>query len=253
MEKLIILKSKQEIEKMRRAGKALACVKEDLKSSLKVGMTTLEIDRIAEKLIDQREAKPAFKGYHGFPATACISINEEIVHGIPNVRVVKEGDIVSIDIGLILDDWFSDCAFTVGFGSLDEATQRLIDVTEQSLSKGIDQAKEGNYLSDIGFAIQSFVEPFGFSVVRDFVGHGIGMSLHEEPEVPNFGLPKSGPVLQEGMVFAIEPMINTGTYKTKILDDKWTVVTSDGKPSAHFEHTVAVTANGPEILTKING
>jgi len=238
---------------MRRAGKALACVKEDLKSSLKVGMTTLEIDRIAEKLIDQREAKPAFKGYHGFPATACISINEEIVHGIPNVRVVKEGDIVSIDIGLILDDWFSDCAFTVGFGSLDEATQRLIDVTEQSLSKGIDQAKEGNYLSDIGFAIQSFVEPFGFSVVRDFVGHGIGMSLHEEPEVPNFGLPKSGPVLQEGMVFAIEPMINTGTYKTKILDDKWTVVTSDGKPSAHFEHTVAVTANGPEILTKING
>ncbi|MDP8264333.1 MAG: type I methionyl aminopeptidase [Candidatus Aceula lacicola] len=250
---MIILKSKQEIEKMRRAGKALACVKEDLKSSLKVGMTTLEIDRIAEKLIDQREAKPAFKGYHGFPATACISINEEIVHGIPNVRVVKEGDIVSIDIGLILDDWFSDCAFTVGFGSLDEATQRLIDVTEQSLSKGIDQAKEGNYLSDIGFAIQSFVEPFGFSVVRDFVGHGIGMSLHEEPEVPNFGLPKSGPVLQEGMVFAIEPMINTGTYKTKILDDKWTVVTSDGKPSAHFEHTVAVTANGPEILTKING
>ena len=238
---------------MRRAGKALACVKEDLKSSLKVGMTTLEIDRIAEKLIDQREAKPAFKGYHGFPATACISINEEIVHGIPNVRVVKEGDIVSIDIGLILDDWFSDCAFTVGFGSLDEATQRLIDVTEQSLSKGIDQAKEGNYLSDIGFAIQSFVEPFGFSVVRDFVGHGIGMSLHEEPEVPNFGLPKSGPVLQEGMVFAIEPMINTGTYKTKILDDKWTVVTSDGKPSAHFEHTVAVTANGTEILTKING
>ncbi|MDD3374897.1 MAG: type I methionyl aminopeptidase [Candidatus Omnitrophica bacterium] len=250
---MILLKSKQEIEKMRRAGKALASVIQDLKSSLKVGMTTLEIDKIAEQLIDRKKAAPAFKGYRGFPATACISVNEEIVHGIPSNRVVKDGDIVSIDMGLVLDGWFSDSAFTIGFGDLDEIKQKLIDVTEQSLYKGIEQAKARNYLSDIGFAIQSFVEPFGFSVVRDFVGHGIGRSLHEEPEVPNFGLPRSGPTLQEGMVFAIEPMINLGTYRTKILDDKWTVVTLDKKPSAHFEHTVVVTANGPEILTKING
>ncbi len=250
MEKLIILKSKQEIEAMHRAGQALASVIQDLKSSLKVGMTTLQIDEIAENLINQKKAKPAFKGYRGFPSTVCISLNEEIVHGIPGSRIVKEGDIASVDIGLVLDGWFSDSAFTVGFGSLDESVQSLVEVTEKSLFKGIEQAKHGNHLSDIGFAIQSFVEPFGFSVVRDFVGHGIGKSLHEDPEVPNFGLPKSGLVLQEGMVLAIEPMINLGAYKTKTLDDKWTVVTQDGKSSAHFEHTVAITANGPEILTK---
>ncbi len=238
---------------MRRAGKALASVVKDLKSSLKVGMTTLDVDQNVEKLIEKYKAKSAFKGYRGFPSATCVSINEEVVHGIPGARVIKNGDIVSIDIGLILDGWFSDTAFTVGFGELDEKIKRLIDVTEQSLYKGIDQARQGNCLSDIGFAIQSFAEPFGFSIVRDFVGHGIGQSLHEEPEVPNFGLPKSGPELKEGMIFAIEPMVNIGTHKTKILEDKWTVVTLDKKPSAHFEHTVVVTDKGPEILTKIDG
>lgn len=235
---------------MRRAGKALAYVVHTLRSSLKIGMTTLAIDQIGQRLIEEQGAIPAFKGYRGYPAAVCTSINEEIVHGIPSNRKICDGDILSIDVGLVLDGWFSDMAFTKGFGTLSLKAQRLIDVTEQSLYKGIEQMVPGRHLSDVGFAVQSFVEPFGFSIVRDFVGHGIGRSLHEEPEVPNFGLPKSGPILKEGMVFAVEPMVNLGDARTKILEDQWTVVAVDGKPSAHFEHTVAITANGPEILTQ---
>ncbi|MDP8265526.1 MAG: type I methionyl aminopeptidase [Candidatus Aceula meridiana] len=250
---MIVIKSNSEIECMARAGNALAQVVDDLKGSLKCGVTTLEIDKIVEDAIIKRKAKPAFKGYRGFPASTCTSFNEQIVHGIPSNRKIKDNDILSIDIGLILDEWMADTAFTIGFGPISEDIQRLIEMTQKSLHKGIEQARPGNHLSDIGFAIQSFVEPFGFSVVRDFVGHGIGRSLHEDPEVANFGLPKTGPVLEEGMTFAIEPMVNLGTYQTKVLEDKWTVVTADGKPSAHFEHTVAITKDGPKILTDLNG
>jgi methionyl aminopeptidase len=249
MEKLIPVRTKKEIDAMRRAGKALAAVVDRLRSSLKIGMTTLEIDNLGESLINGQSAKPAFKGYRGFPSSVCTSINEEIVHGIPSSRKIKEGDLISIDVGLVLDGWFADMAFTKGF-NLNGKSQKLIEVTENSLDQGIKQMVEGKHLSDIGFAIQSFVEPFGFSIVRDFVGHGIGRSLHEDPEVPNFGLPQSGPILREGMVFAIEPMVNMGEARTKICDDKWTVVTLDGKPSAHFEHTVAIMSKGPEILTR---
>lgn len=236
---------------MRRAGKALALVVDRLRSSLKIGMTTLEIDKLAESLILKEKAVPAFKGYRGFPGTVCASFNEMVVHGIPGQRRIKDGDLLSIDVGLSIDGWFADMAFTVGFGHLQPRTQKLIEVTEKALYSGIDAMVAGNKVSDIGFAVQSFVEPFGFSVVRDFVGHGIGRALHEEPEVPNFGFPKSGPLLKEGMVFALEPMINLGKPHTMTLEDGWTVVTLDGLPSAHFEHTVAITANGPEILTKI--
>ncbi|MCX5680740.1 MAG: type I methionyl aminopeptidase [Candidatus Omnitrophica bacterium] len=247
---MIPIKTKKEIECMRRAGKVLAQVVDRLRGSLKIGVTTLELDKLAEQFILKENAKPAFKGYRGFPNTICASFNEKIVHGIPNNQRVKDGDILSIDVGLILDGWFSDMAFTVGFGQLTLKQQKLIEITEKSLYKGIDQMVEGNRLFDIGFAVQSFVEPFGFSIVRDFVGHGIGRALHEEPEVPNFGFPKSGPILREGMVFALEPMVNAGEARTKILEDQWTVVAADGKPSAHFEHTVAITSGGPEILTR---
>lgn len=253
MVKLVILKSEVQIDSMRRAGHALAQVVREIKSSLKVGMTTLEIDRIAEESILRKKAKPAFKGYCGFPSSVCTSFNEEVVHGIPSLRRIQDGDILSIDIGLILDGWMADSAFTLGFGTVSQEAQKLLEVTERALFKGIEQAREGNFLSDIGFAIQSYAEGFGFSIVRDFVGHGIGQSLHEEPEVPNFGLPKSGPKLKKGMTLAIEPMVNLGVLSVKILEDQWTVVTADGRPSAHFEHTIAITSQGTEILTQDNG
>ncbi|MFA5060424.1 MAG: type I methionyl aminopeptidase [Candidatus Omnitrophota bacterium] len=246
----IKIKSKDEIDRLKKAGKILATISEELKRSLKIGMTTKDIDRRAEDLIARAKVKPAFKGYHGFPACACVSVNQEVVHGIPGKRVVKEGDIVSIDIGIIHDDYFSDTAFTVGFGKIDPELKRLIDVTGQALLEGIEQAVPGNHLSDISFAVQDYVESNNFSVVRDFVGHGIGRELHEDPEVPNYGLPQTGPILKEGIVLAIEPMVNVGTWRTKILDDGWTVVTQDGKPSAHFEHTVAIMRSGPVILTQ---
>ena len=236
---------------MRLACKALAQIVGSVKSSLKIGLTTLEINDFTESLIARKGARAAFKGYRGYPKAICASFNEEVVHGIPSQRKIKNGDILSIDVGLILDGWFSDMAFSVGFGAVEEKKKKLLEVTERSLYQGIQQMTPGNYLSDIGFAVQSYVEPFGFSVVRDFVGHGIGRALHEDPEVPNFGLPKSGPILKEGMVFAVEPMVNIGSAKTKILEDRWTVVTLDGQPSAHFEHTVAITSQGPEILTQV--
>ncbi len=236
---------------MRDAGKILAEIVEDLKRSLKEGITTRDVDQAAEKLIRQRGVLPAFKGYRGFPGCVCVSVNEEVVHGVPGNRLLRSGDIVSLDVGIIHKDYYSDTALTVGIGVVRDALKKLLDVTSQSLYKGIEQARAGNHLSDISHAIQTFVEANHFSIVRDFVGHGIGRNLHEDPEIPNFGPAHNGPILKEGMVFAIEPMVNMGTWQTRILDDGWTVVTQDGQPSAHFEHTVAITAKGPEILTRI--
>lgn len=250
MAKQILIKSSSELATLRRAGKILAALMADLSRSLKSGMTTSQVNAIAEQLMAAQNAKAAFKGYRGYPASVCVSINQEVVHGIPGKRVIRDGDIVSLDAGIIFEDYFSDMAVTVGVGKLDPDRQRLLEVAKEALASGISQAKAGNHLSDISYAIQNWVESQGFSVVRDFVGHGIGRCLHEEPEIPNFGPPHCGPILKEGMVFAIEPMVNIGTWETKILEDGWTVETLDGKPSAHFEHTVVVTAGAPEVLTQ---
>ena len=246
----IRIKNANEVDILRKAGKILSSIVVELQSSLTSGMTTKDIDLKAEELVHKNKVIAAFKGYHGFPGVACVSINEVVVHGIPGKRVVKEGDIVSLDMGIIYEDYYSDMAVTVPVGKIPSEVSRLLEVTQASLFRGIEQARVGNRLSDISFAVQSFVEMHGFSVVRDFVGHGIGQKLHEEPEIPNYGRAGQGPVLQEGMVFAIEPMVNTGTHRTKILSDGWTVVTEDGKPSAHFEHSIVITSKGPEILTK---
>jgi methionyl aminopeptidase len=204
---------------------------------------------LAEELLRQEDVAPAFKGYRGFPATVCTSVNEEIVHGIPGERILKQGDIIGLDLGINYEGYFSDVAVTLAVGTINPRKKKLLEVTREALSEGIKEAKEDNYLMNISCAIQNYVERNGFSVVRQFVGHGIGKSLHEEPEVPNFGKPNQGPVLKKGMVLAIEPMVNMGTWESLILDNGWTAVTKDGMPSAHFEHTVAVTENGPEILT----
>ncbi len=246
----IRIKQPNEVDILRKAGKILSSIVVQLQGSLTSGMSTKDIDLKAEELIRQHKVAAAFKGYRGFPGVACISVNEAVVHGIPGPRVVKNGDIVSVDIGIIYEGYYSDTAVTVPIGNIPSETQRLLDVTHASLLRGIEQARVGNRLSDISFAVQSFVEMHGFSVVRDFVGHGIGKQLHEDPEIPNYGRPSEGPVLAEGMVFAIEPMVNMGTHRTKTLSDGWTVVTEDGKPSAHFEHTIVITSKGPEILTK---
>ncbi|MBM3244428.1 MAG: type I methionyl aminopeptidase [Candidatus Omnitrophica bacterium] len=247
---MIPLKSNKDLENLRVSGKILAHVMGKLQDLIDVGIATSEIDNLAEKLIRKEGAIPAFKGYKGFPASVCISINEEIVHGIPGPRKLKEGDIVSIDLGVNLGGYFTDAAITVSVGRADPKTRKLIQVAKDSLSAGIKQAAVGKHLTDISYSIQNFVERHGFSVVRQFVGHGIGVNLHEEPEIPNFGQAHQGPVLKSGMVLAIEPMVNMGTWESSILENGWTAVTGDGLPSAHFEHTVAVTENGPEILTK---
>lgn len=246
----ISIKTDAEIDILRDAGKILSGIIKDLTRSLQSGITTKEIDILAEKMMKERGVIPAFKGYRGFPACACISVNEEIVHGIPGNRVLRDGDIVSLDVGIKYKDFYSDTAVTVGIGKIDDELKRLLDVTKESLYRGIEQARINNRLSDVSHAIQSYVEANRFSVVRDFVGHGIGRYLHEDPEIPNFGPPHQGPVLKEGMVFAIEPMVNMGSWYTKIEKDGWTVKTQDGKPSAHFEHTIVIRANGPEILTE---
>ena len=230
----------------------MASVMQKLQVALRPGMTTLDIDFLSEELIRKEKALGAFKGYKGFPGTACVSVNEEIVHGIPGSRVILEGDIVSIDLGVNYEGFFSDMAVTLPVGKVDADKLKLIDVAKQSLDIGIKQAQVGNYLTDISHSIQSFVEAKGFSVVRQFVGHGIGTALHEEPEIPNFGRPGLGPLLKSGMVLAIEPMINLGSWECKIIENGWTAVTADGAPSAHFEHTVALTDKGPLILTKLN-
>jgi methionyl aminopeptidase len=246
----IRIKTSQEMVTLRDAGKILARIVAQIKGSLKIGMTTRDIDLLAEKLIKEEGVLPAFKGYHGFPACACVSVNEQVVHGIPGDLVVKAGDIVSIDIGIIYQKYFSDMAVSVGLGDMDASQQKLLDVTRQALYKGIAQAKSGSRLGDLSHAVQAYVESKGFSVVRDFVGHGIGRELHEDPEIPNYGHPGTGPVLRPGMVLAIEPMVNMGGHQTKMLQDGWTVLTADRKPSAHFEHTIAVTEDGPVIFTE---
>lgn len=220
-----------------------------LQGFIKEGVATIEIDQLAEDLAKAQGVIPAFKGYRGFPANICTCVNEEVVHGIPDEKKLKEGDIVSLDFGINYGGYFSDAAVTVPVGRVESQKQKLIDVTRNALSEGIKQARIKNYLCDISCAIQSYVEKNGFSVVRQFVGHGIGRNLHEDPEVPNFGRPGEGGLLRSGMVLAIEPMVNMGTWECRILDNGWTAVTKDGMPSAHFEHTVAVTEDGPEILT----
>ena len=248
--KLVIsLKTQDELAILREAGGILAKIVRELTCSLKPGMTTRELDHEAQKLIEKYKVKPAFKGYRGFPGCACISVNEEVVHGIPGNRVILEGDIISVDVGIIHKGFYSDTAVTLGVGRIDDKLQHLLDVTYQALLKGIAKAKVGNHLSDISHEIQTYVESQHYSVVREFVGHGIGRNLHEDPEIPNFGPAGNGPELKAGMVLAIEPMVNVGRWPTKILNDGWTVVTEDGKPSAHFEHTIAVTQGEPEILT----
>jgi methionyl aminopeptidase len=250
MAKQLLLKSPGELEILRAAGKILAKIISELSCSLKSGMTTSQVNAIAEQLMSSYQVAPAFKGYRGYPASVCVSINQEVVHGIPGKKVIQDGDLVSLDAGIIYKNYFSDMAVTVGIGSLEPKQKKLLEVTREALSRGIAQARVNNRLSDISFAVQSWVESQGFSVVRDFVGHGIGRQLHEEPEIPNYGPPHCGPVLKEGMVLAIEPMVNIGTWEIKIMEDGWTVETLDGKPSAHVEHSIAITANGPEILTQ---
>jgi methionyl aminopeptidase len=246
---MIIIKSSREIEQLKRSNAIVAEVFEKLKGMIHPGVTTKELDEVAEEYILLKGARPAFKGYRGFPATLCISINEEVVHGIPSQRQLKEGDIVSLDVGVNFVGYFGDAAITLPVGEIDPEAKRLLEVTEKALTIGIEKAKIGNRLFDISFAIQRWVESHGFSVVRDFVGHGIGRDLHEEPQVPNFGAPHQGPRLEKGMVFALEPMVNEGTYEVRVLSDGWTVVTADGKRSAHFEHTIAITDDGAEILS----
>lgn len=246
---MIPLKSEEDLRIMKEAGKILSRIMQNIRNFIKVGISTQEINQLAEDLMDKENVSSAFKGYRGFPASVCTSVNEEIVHGIPGERTLKEGDIISLDLGINYHGYFSDIAITVGIGRLDSRTKEFIGITKQALSEGIKQARAGNHLSDISYAIQNYVEGHGFSVVRQFVGHGIGRSLHEEPEIPNFGRPHQGPRLQSGMVLAIEPMVNMGTWESKILDNGWTAVTKDSRFSAHFEHTVAITENGSEILT----
>lgn len=248
---MITIKSKKEIEIMREAGKILAETHEILKEAITPGISTLELDKIAEDNIRKYGAIPSFKGYGGFPSSICASVNEAVVHGIPNSKPLKEGDIVSIDIGTYYKGYHSDAAKTHAVGVITEEDRRLIEVTRQSFYEGIKFAREGYRLSDISHAIQAHVEQYGYSVVRDLVGHGIGTNLHEDPQIPNYGLPNKGPRLQAGMVLAIEPMINIGTYKVKTLSDDWTVVTLDGKKSAHYEHTIAVTKDEPIILSRL--
>jgi len=248
----IVCKSQAEIDKMRRSGHIVRQVLDELQAMVAPGVTTMDLERTAERRIKELGAKPAFKGYYDYPCVLCTSVNEEIVHGIPSAkRVLKAGDIVSIDCGVVLEGYYGDAAITVAVGdSVSPERRKLLEVTEQSLYKAIEQVRIGNSVSDIGATVQEFVEANGFSVVREFVGHGIGTKLHEEPQVPNFRSYGADTRLREGMVLAIEPMVNSGRPEAKLLADKWTAVTADGSSSAHFEHCVAVTKNGPLILTQ---
>jgi len=249
---LINLKSPQEIEVMRDANRIVAEILAELTAQIVPGITTMELNELGESLAAKRNARPAFKGYNGFPYALCASVNEEVVHGMPSrKRVLREGDIVSLDFGVIHREYYGDAAITVPVGQVDEQSRALIRETEKALYQGIAQAVAGNRLTDISHAIQSHVESKGFSVVREFVGHGIGRSLHESPQIPNFGPPGLGVRLRPGMVFAIEPMINQGEHEVEILEDGWTAVTKDRSRSAHFEHSIAITKNGPDILSKL--
>jgi methionyl aminopeptidase len=246
----IVCKSAGEIEKMRRSGRIVRQVLDAVGAAVAPGLSTMDLERVAEKKIRELGAKPAFKGYYDYPCVLCASVNQEVVHGIPSEkRKLAEGDIVSLDCGVVLDGYYSDSAVTVPVGAISDEVRSLVEVTEKSLYKGIEAAQAGKRLGDIGAAVQEFVEAAGFSVVREFVGHGIGTRLHEDPQVPNYGTRNHGLKLMEGMVIAIEPMVNAGTASVRVLEDKWTAVTQDGKPSAHFEHCVAITKDGPVILT----
>ena len=247
---MIVLRSKDEIAEIGRAGKILAATLEKLRKCAKPGIQTKELDDIAREEIIKRNGYPAFKDYKGFPGNICVSLNEMVVHGIPSDRKLRDGDIVSLDVGVRFRDYCADGAITVAIGRISEAAGKLIEVTRRALYIGIENAQPGRHLTDISHSIQQFVEANGFSVVRALVGHGIGTKIHEEPEIPNFGRPGMGPILEPGMVLAIEPMVNAGTFEVETLDDGWSIVTKDRKLSAHFEHTIAVTEKGPVILTK---
>ncbi|MTH55106.1 type I methionyl aminopeptidase [Bacillus mangrovi] len=247
---MIICKTPREIEIMKEAGRIVALTHQEMKKHVQPGITTKELDSIAEKFIRAYDAIPSFKGYNGFRGSICASVNEELVHGIPGDRVLNEGDIISIDIGAKYNGYHGDSAWTYPVGAISEETQKLLDVTEESLYRGLNEAKPGERLSNISHAIQLYAEGEGFSIVREYVGHGVGQELHEDPQIPHFGPPGKGPRLKPGMVLAIEPMVNAGTRYVRTLQDNWTVVTVDRKMCAHFEHTIAITETGYEILTK---
>lgn len=250
---MTVLKSEAEIAIMREAGQIVGRVLRELGEAVRPGVSTWELDQLAERRLREAGGVPTFKGYRGFPASICASLNEQVVHGIPDRRtVLEEGDILSIDIGVTYRGYVGDTAATFPVGAIDDESRRLLDVTRQSLEEAMRAAVVGNRLSDIGHAVQRYVEAHGFSVVRDFVGHGIGTQMHEEPQVPNFGEPGKGPRLRPGLCLAIEPMVNAGTYEVRVLDDRWTVVTRDGRRSAHFEHTIAIRPDGePMVLTRV--
>jgi len=250
---MVILKSPREIEKIRRSNQMVAEILDELSRRIAPGVDTLTLDRIAEDLAAKKKAKPAFKGYRGFPFSLCASVNEQVVHGFPNRTPLEEGDILSMDFGIYHDGYYGDSAITVAVGKIGEDVAQLLEVTRAALYKGIDQAVPGKRLSDISHEIQNHVEAAGYSVVRKFVGHGIGKDLHEDPQIPNYGKPGLGVRLQPGMVMAIEPMVNMGGYEVETLDDGWTAVTKDRSLSAHFEHTIAVTNEGPVVLSAMNG
>ncbi|RFU68607.1 type I methionyl aminopeptidase [Peribacillus saganii] len=247
---MIICKTPREIEIMREAGRIVALTHQEIKKHVVPGITTKELDAIAESFIRKHDAFPSFKGYNGFRGSICASVNNELVHGIPGSRVLNEGDIISIDIGAKYNGYHGDSAWTYPVGNIDEETMRLLEVTEESLYRGLKEALPGVRLSNISHAIQTYVEARDFSIVREYVGHGIGQDLHEDPQIPHYGPPDKGPRLKPGMVLAVEPMVNAGSRYVKTLEDNWTVVTVDGKKCAHFEHTIAITESGFEILTK---
>lgn len=249
---MVILKLPEEIERARASNRIVAEVLSRLREKVKPGVKTKDLDKFAEEIAEKRGARPAFKGYHGYPHSLCVSINEVVVHGMPSERVLEEGDIVGLDFGVFYQGFFGDATVTLPVGKVTAKALRLMQVTEQSLYAGIAQAREGNRLGDISAAVQSVVEEAGYSVVRDFVGHGIGKDLHEEPQIPNFGQKGRGIELKKGMILAIEPMVNEKKYKVQVLPDGWTVVTKDGSLSAHFEHSIAITEHGPDILSRLN-
>jgi methionyl aminopeptidase len=248
---MVLLKSTQELQKMRQAGRIVAKVLELMKEQVRPGITTGELDELAHKVIVKSKAIPSFKGYRGYPASICTSVNEEIVHGIPGKRVLEEGDIISIDVGAIYRGYQGDAAITLGVGQIAPEVRRLLEVTQGALEAGIAQARAGNHLGDISWAIQNYVESHNMSVVREYTGHGIGRKMHEDPQVFNFGQPGAGLVLKTGLTIALEPMVNLGDWRTKVLEDGWTVVTLDGSWSAHFEHTIAIMDSEPLILTQL--
>jgi methionyl aminopeptidase len=247
----IIIKSEKEVEIMRQAGRIVATVLDVLKGQVKPGMKTEELDVIAVKELEKLGAKPSFKGYRGYPANLCVSVNDEIVHGIPGKRVLRNGDIVSLDFGAIYNGFQGDAALTVGVGDISPEAERLIETTRGALEAGIAAARDGARLGDVSVAIQNYAESRGYSVVREYTGHGIGREMHEEPQIPNFGLPGQGPELKKGMTIALEPMVNIGDWRTRVDDNHWTVLTIDGSLSAHFENTIAITDSGSEVLTAL--